>query len=1146
MTTPRRTNVSANTAAMAKSTKDVRSPMGLCPLMGTELQLLPLRYGLVEHLDPSSELTMPLSLESQPLGIRLLRDGYLYVIDSDTGYLHEYAVENGQITTLLWNSKEVASDQRTRSVGEPHLIFNRQHTLYASYSEIQWTAYKCSQVLKNEAERQRFMQRIDLASACPTKGGNHLLGKRQAQKWLAEVAEEDAAGSAWQAAIAALPEGAHPQERQPYHWEDQPLFQGTAIEALTSKVQGRYQNDYLFLVLRDDFGVMRDLAHAQLQVADWIGQWSADETCQRQYLTGTYIQSLYNVDAARLHTLSSTDPAIKALRDETTPGQQEAVYEYLRVRRDHPGNAVYGTEATWREAAKTNPYARAFLDMQDALGRALHEKHSNTITALNLQTWEALNGEELGQRGIDQLTDRTAMEAFVSRQQRLLSHWHQRLDRLRNDRLAMITGGYFHRAAWYYDFSLDTQIQHRLETEFVCVAALCRDREATEKLAAYLDANLLTVVPGLDTLTLDAQFDVAKRLTDLSSFSINVASAQESAASVNALANQFNSLMRERLPNYDNLNQRFGGLQSLLDGAYDPAHQLRSGHRIELALNDLQRGNHIDPNSYIREIGAPARLQLLRAFSRHGLTLRAASAIEIEAFTRTRDYALHLRLELKQAYKQRAEALSRQRHGVESPGSEAIHSQRINQLRDALEPAEEKLSHALTVGGRGAGQIGTVVDGLDPQLREEMRRTVRDYRATGTFKEPVKSAFRSAGDGIALALFVLQGQKFVEALTTLNDNSDPLAPSWWGTVDSFISMSAAGFAAVQGLSVTIFQAHIRQMESSAGKLNTMSRLGRWAGVAGLGAYIAGGLAAAIDSGKHSMQWGRAFAQGNYKDLSATSLQIIGDGMLLGTTTWGAVHTRSIVGSIMSNPAELRALAWAEVSPRLLSIAARANVVGLIGTALQLVGEGLYNYFNLDELQRWLHGSVWGTDAQPGTLQDDWSALAKVVQKPTCTLVRNTDRTYLELVLPGVRTREMDRRRLSILAYQQSRAPYKSLTYDRILPPLRWQEASIPWAAGISVASQDDEALILHLPIHDALQTSDFALAFTIGYQLEAERELYHRTHFVLSNLHITTVHNKRFGATGSFELDPVKTLPCGKAGDRFWLLLRDELAAPDV
>jgi hypothetical protein len=359
-------------------------------------------------------------------------------------------------------------------------------------------------------------------------------------------------------------------------------------------------------------------------------------------------------------------------------------------------------------------------------------------------------------------------------------------------------------------------------------------------------------------------------------------------------------------------------------------------------------------------------------------------------------------------------------------------------------------------------------------------------------------------------------------------------------------MSASGFAAVQGLSVTIFQAHIEQMESAAGKLNTMSRLGRWAGIAGGGAFGFGALAAAIDSGKHAQQWGKAFAEGDSKGLTATSLQIAGDGVLLGTNTWGGLHTASIVRNVMKTPTELRALAWAEASPRLVGIAARANLVGLIGTALQLAGEGAYNYFNLDELQKWLRDSAWGITPGAGTLQDDWSALARVVQKPTCTLIRDEKRTYLKLVLPGIRTREMDTRHVQILAFQQTRAQRVQSPYDSRLPTLRWDELSAAWAAISYVASHDDEALTLHLPISDHLQKSDFALAFNIGYQLEPERNVIHRTCFVLSDLRITTMQGRRLPAIGHFELDAVEALPRGTGAGRFWEFTRNEMAADDV
>ena len=115
--------VRANVVALAENEKDTRSPMGMCELMNSTVQLLPLRYGLVERLDPSSALEIPLKLNSHPLGVRLLRDGYLYIIDSASGYLHEYQIEKGQITKLLWKDHEVAADVRTASVGEPYLVF---------------------------------------------------------------------------------------------------------------------------------------------------------------------------------------------------------------------------------------------------------------------------------------------------------------------------------------------------------------------------------------------------------------------------------------------------------------------------------------------------------------------------------------------------------------------------------------------------------------------------------------------------------------------------------------------------------------------------------------------------------------------------------------------------------------------------------------------------------------------------------------------------------------------------------------------------------------------------------------------------------------------------------------------------------------
>jgi hypothetical protein len=192
----------------------------------------------------------------------------------------------------------------------------------------------------------------------------------------------------------------------------------------------------------------------------------------------------------------------------------------------------------------------------------------------------------------------------------------------------------------------------------------------------------------------------------------------------------------------------------------------------------------------------------------------------------------------------------------------------------------------------------------------------------------------------------------------------------------------------------------------------------------------------------------------------------------------------------------------------------------------------------------LQGSAWGTANLQRSLPEDWSALAKVVQQPTCELVREGQRTYLQLRLPGVRTREMDSRKVHLRVFHQTR-DRQPQPYSRQAPPARWQENSVAWAAVSVVASQEDEALTLQLPISEAQQTSDFALALTIGYQLEAERSLFHRTSFVLRDLRIAMVRGARLPAQGRFTLDAVDSLPSGLDKALFWGWMREEMAAVD-
>ena len=316
------------------SRDDARNSMGTCPLMKTTVQLIPLRYGIVDNpaLDPASEVAMPYSLGARPLGIRLLRDGWLYVIEGSSGTLSEYRIEDGLVSAMLWQGQAVFDDDREAPIHEPRLIYAKTSTLYVTYSEVPWTAKKCQQVLSSTSERNHFMQAIDLSKAKCDTGGPHLLTPDMTEHWLAEVATErieaeqqnpattlaEHTSSTQQRLDAELPE----HERLPYLWETPARFAQTSMNRLTGCIHPQYRHDTLYLVLEDTLGVMRDLANYQDHVVGWIDDWSNGGAKQgnneRDYVLACYIESLSQLNALDVKTLigESTDPAHKALLDD--------------------------------------------------------------------------------------------------------------------------------------------------------------------------------------------------------------------------------------------------------------------------------------------------------------------------------------------------------------------------------------------------------------------------------------------------------------------------------------------------------------------------------------------------------------------------------------------------------------------------------------------------------------------------------------------------------------------------------------------------------------------------------------------------------------------------------------------------------------
>ena len=149
------------------------------------------------------------------------------------------------------------------------------------------------------------------------------------------------------------------------------------------------------------------------------------------------------------------------------------------------------------------------------------------------------------------------------------------------------------------------------------------------------------------------------------------------------------------------------------------------------------------------------------------------------------------------------------------------------------------------------------------------------------------------------------------------------------------------------------------------------------------------------------------------------------------------------------------------------------------------------------------------------------------------------------MLPGIRTRELDSRQLQLLVYQRQTEKNTDRPYGSH-STARWHERSAAWAGMGQVASEEDEALVVQIPIPENLQNSDFSLALSIGYQLEAERALIHRTFFRVNDLKIITGRGHRAPLSGRFKLKAVEALPEQLGADKPWLIQRDELEKVDA
>jgi hypothetical protein len=1048
----------ANLAAAAASKSPIGS-LGACPLRQTHVQLLPLRYGLVEKpLDPSAELKLPYALTTRPLGIRLLRDGWLYVIDSVTGHLHEYQVLNGLISALLHKGAKVDGDLRTPIEERPALVFSRRSTLHVTFAEVQWTAAKCTQVLASREEREHFMQAVDLGPVHCQTGGEHLLTVAQGKQWLAEIATvparlAQAAQERAELEAASPPDAvlmptlhvsdAPEHEREPYLWEQPRRFREAHIGELLGRVRPDYQDDTLFLVVHDDLGVLRDLADYQDTVVGWVDDWSNADNNERNYLLACYIESLSLLSPADIGNLAdaSDDPRVQALFGDLEqlpePDREhtrKALLDYLNkggkvepLDAPVPPALEQARKEAHAEAFKFAKYQGATPDFT-AHGRASDEadrryytrqhfkvapddfveRHLDTLIKLgqeqNKRIVDVLEGSNFsGKRGVNDFIDRPAMDSALFQHRDDLGRWNRLLERITADRTMLVGAGRFHRSAWYYDAQNQQQLHQAFTAEYACLKDICRSDHASETLLGYLEKHPELTRPLFYTLPLRLQPERAAQYATLFNAGMGV---------FNNLPHwlaELQKIEQPHLPALDDLPEHTRAVADAAQHSLSPA--LNLGLSRALEGFDLTKEKIPDLDELFRRLPKALSPRILDAAKTTGVTFTVASPAEhaalqtnLKELLRERDYLKTLTRERNQLTHNKNRAGHKTPRAVELQGEIVRVRGQLTQLEGrlagALSPIAELPDQSARLYGATPARAGVTLV-FPPAQQLEVRSLLKDIRL-GVQSVPNAKLIRS--EGMGLLVFLVQGVNLVSVIReTFGQSRDQrkLGP----LINSVLSTGAAGFTAAQSLADTALKARSAALVAGLqhhALQNVHVQMGKMHVGLGFFTCLFGFVSSLSSFNSQQQKWQQATRTGDRSAQTSAALATLGAGGMTAANAYGLGHTLHAGYSVaIARNAAARTVAWAAAGTRLSTVFFRFNLAGALFTILELGGTWLYNRYNTSAHDKWLKTTPWSLDTDhrgDHTLDEYQRYLSYLLNAPYAQLGPNEHDSWLKSLL----------------------------------------------------------------------------------------------------------------------------------------------------
>ncbi|MGF1708948.1 toxin VasX [Enterovibrio baiacu] len=939
--------------AKCADTKDAQNPTGLCPLKQDKIQLLPVRYALVEtkaeHKAVNSQFTSDIGF--RPVGIRpLSANGHIYVIHSARqDIIYAFAVnENSKVTKLEQKSmQETPKGQKfVYTESETGLIVKKSGYIEVLFSRLPISPKLQGQLLNDASLRSEMMQRCNLSSYKADNGSRHLLPPEQLKSYLADCSPEKSTNI----------------EEQQWCWEAEKPVAYDANRILANTI-GTYQKDSAILLLEDPIGLMNELSGAFITIANQQQTWFESDENSANYFAASQIKMLMALQEKHFLKHSQSNK-LNTYIQNNYPELQQRYQAYsdsrdaLIAARTAQDSANYGyyQRADFINSQAVDEYHQQIQlnqELADKIG--VPRKHLDRVFQQVKKQHHSLLEGGMGHRGILDRIKEDEMESWFGPAHEKVVSWQKQLESLDDDRLKMLVPAY--QAMPVFDKENKDGLLARLQIENHWVHNLAYQQKNLPEYRRFFfeeigEQNTQLFFSKDDSIATFKDNTGRSEIVNLLGTSNAALAASEGMKPLEDLLAYMegqNFTLIDDLPG--NIKNEF----SLFGLQLANLSLLEVDSLIEQAL-DLQ----FKADQITQRLSPGFALLLLGHRKNADISLNMGNAEGAKQVNMLLDDLLTLRgnLEITQKQLNQVEQLKGLTE-AEKDAQRAHYRQALSEVREMTERKFKRLqAHASPISGAGSHlptQISitvqdSAIDDVNKikTLKQEILANELLYGTPDSSKFSIKGNI-GAGS-LAFVMFVVEAWNWGETTKKLGRKSDWDTFDWLDNASSFLSMTSSALAvSTEILRTTALLQHFKTgsdvSQSLVGKVVTLGT------AAASGVLVVSSVANGMVQGERIV---KSWRKGDMAAVAGASLALMGDGI----QGW---HSGRIAyaGTRASMAALASEITWATAGVRTFGVALAANPWLLTASALIFAGELIYNYTQSTPLMLWVSRSNWG-------------------------------------------------------------------------------------------------------------------------------------------------------------------------------------------